>query len=61
MSYIDDEEIKLDLDGEDEDDLDEVLPEDDLGILSGDDDLADDLLEDDLLGDEFKDQEETTF
>jgi len=62
MSYIDDEELKLDV-GEEEEDLDGILPEEDLGILP-EEDLDDDLLEDDLLEDndildiEFKNQED---
>jgi len=64
MSYIDDEELKLDI--EEDDELDGVLPEEDLGLLpedSLDDDLLEDDLpeEDDLLDDEFKTQEESSF
>jgi hypothetical protein len=64
MSYIDDEELKLDP-GEEEEDLEGILPEEDLDILP-EDTLDDDLLDDDLLGEdeildsEFKNQEDTS-
>ncbi|MFA6514732.1 MAG: hypothetical protein WCT42_00500 [Candidatus Paceibacterota bacterium] len=53
MSYIDDEELKLDVDSEEE--------EEDLETLDGfSDPIDDDLLEDDdLLSEEFKMSEDT--
>jgi len=50
MSYIDDEELKIDIEGEEEEDLlEDVEPEEDLNGL-----LEDDLLEDDLVDDDLK-------
>ncbi len=49
MSYIDDEELKIDIDEEEEEDLlEDVGAEEDLNGLLDDDLLDDDLLDDDL-------------
>jgi hypothetical protein len=57
MSYIDDEELKIGIDDEEEEDTEE-----DLDVLDGFNDPVDDdleLEEDDLLDDEFKGLEDT--